>query len=83
MQRQVAHKLGLNGENNAGGDGEAGGGESAADIMKKLWTVENLLTVETEWFRCASEFSYFSYCSYARALDYSCFFSSEMLGIFL
>ena len=56
MQREVAKKLGLNanaGNAEGGEDAKAGGEvkESPADIMQKLWTVENLLTVETEWFR--------------------------------
>lgn len=53
MQRKVATKLGMGA---SGGSADRGGGEekeSPGDIMKKLWTVENLLTVETEWFRYA------------------------------
>ena len=59
MQRQVANGLGLN-ANGGNADGQEGGKpggeekESPADMMQKLWTVENLLTVETEWFRSAS-----------------------------
>lgn len=81
MQRQVANRLGLTAGGLGGSNAEEGkdGGEqkeeSAADVMQKLWTVENLLTVETEWFRFAlfavSETVYFVRSRMLCALHFS------------
>jgi hypothetical protein len=55
MQQRVAKQLDLDTDwvctSDADGKGSGQEKENPADIMKMLWTVENLLTVETEWVR--------------------------------
>jgi hypothetical protein len=60
MQQRVAKQLDLDGDWGSANakDGKSSGEdkETAADIIKMLWTVENLLTVETEWFTYEAQF---------------------------